>query len=87
MKYEFNEKLVERFEIEGDLQLVTSSDSRMRVWITVGLLILFTILVIGGLVLSFKIGDAKPFDALLSATSPFVAMAIGYYFGKQDKGG
>lgn len=83
MKYKVNEKLVESFKIESVKVEHPDKDSSMRRWIASGLFFIFITLIVGGLILSFKNNDSNIFKVLLSTTTPFVSMAIGYYFGKQ----
>ena len=86
MKYEVNEELVESFDIYDVGVKEAVDESRMRVLITAGLLVLFTIIVVGGIALSFKTGETGIFTGLLDATTNFVALAIGFYFGNRNKG-
>lgn len=82
-KYQVNKELVEPFEVESAEEKQQENDSNMRRWLSFGLLFVFITLTVGGLILSFKNNDADIFKALLSTTQSFVAIAVGYYFGKQ----
>lgn len=81
MKYTINENEAESFEVNSfDIKQI-EDDSRIRRWIATCLLALLTILILGGLAISFKSNDTSIFESLLSAITPLVAIAIGYYFG------
>ena len=82
MKNQINDDLVESFEVKNAEVVSSDEDSRVRKHITTGLLLLFGAAVLGGMVYSFLHEDTALFKSVLDAITHFVAIAIGYFFGK-----
>ena len=85
MKYKVNEDIAEPFEVSSVKIEKSDSDHRVRHGITTGLFLILAILIIGGLVLTFKNNDSDMYKSLLNSITPFVAISIGYYFGTQKR--